>query len=229
MPEDPAEAPSRKGGKSRLLTRAAIARAAFDLIDVDGEEALTIARLARRLGVGTMTLYGYVESKSAIVAMLPGVLLDELPPLELDGPWEAVIEDCYLAIYRRLIAHGHVTQTIARAPVFGSAQASLFESILELMRRAGFSSGEAASLHRSLRTYTIGYALYQVAESSSDASGRAWLDALPAEEYPRTREVRDNQSGLVDVQQYVRGLRHIDSGFAADSATRGGGRSAAGG
>ncbi|MCW3014527.1 MAG: tetR 8 [Solirubrobacterales bacterium] len=210
----------RKGGRSRLLTHAVIAQAAFALVDAEGEEALTVARLARRLGCGTMTLYGYVESKSAIVAMLPGVLLDDLPPLGVDGPWDAVIEDCYSAVYQRLIVHRHVTQAIARAPVFGEEQVRLFEAILAVLDHAGFSVEEAVSMHRTLRTYTLGYALLQISYEGAESPRRAWLEALEPEEFPFVTKQRDAPASAVDADQYLRGLRDILAGCAVRAAVR---------
>jgi len=46
----------------RLLTHDSIARAAFDLVDTEGANALTMARLANGLGVAQMTLYNLTRA-----------------------------------------------------------------------------------------------------------------------------------------------------------------------
>ena len=73
--------PARRPGRPPLPSRDRLARAAFELVDREGSEALTIGRLARELGVGPITIYGYAASKDAIVAMLPDLLLEHVPPI----------------------------------------------------------------------------------------------------------------------------------------------------
>jgi AcrR family transcriptional regulator len=207
--------PRRRGGRSRLLTHEAIAQAAFELADAEGPAALTIKRLAAKLGVGQMTLYGYAASKDEIVGMLPEVLLADLPPLDPAQPWRIAMVDCFTAVYRRLVDHSQVTQTIASAPVFGTAQARLFESVLGLLHAAGFSPRSALSLHRTLSTYTIGYALFQIAEAAGKAPHRHRVEELSAAEYPRIAEIAPLVRETGEDDQFRDGLERILDGFAS--------------
>lgn len=216
-------ASKRRGGRSRLLTHDAIAQAAFELADAEGPAALTIKNLAGKLGVGQMTLYGYAASKDEIVGMLPDVLLADLPPLRVGGPWKATMNECFTAVYRRLIDHSRVTQTIASSAVFGGAQVRLFESVLEVLREAGFEPRVALTLHRTLSTYTIGYALFQIAEAGS-APHRHRVEEISAVEFPRIAELAPLLRGVGDEEQFADGLRRILEGFAAPQKA---GRSAA--
>jgi AcrR family transcriptional regulator len=202
----------RRGGRSRLLTHDAIARAAFELADAEGPTALTIKSLAGKLGVGQMTLYGYAASKDEIVGMLPDVLLADLPPLAAAGPWKATMEDCFTAVYRRLVDHSRVTQTIASSAVFGGAQVRLFESVLEVLHEAGFEPRVALTLHRTLSTYTIGYALFEIAEAGS-APHRHRVEELSAAEFPRIAELAPLLRDVGDEDQFTDGLRRILEGF----------------
>src|SRR5271155_2714090 len=58
-------APSR--GPKPALSAVEIARAAIQLADVEGLEAVTMQRLAREVGVTTMALYRYFPSKADLV------------------------------------------------------------------------------------------------------------------------------------------------------------------
>jgi AcrR family transcriptional regulator len=203
--------PSKGPGRNRLLTRAQVAQAAFDLIDAEGAAALTITRLAGRLGVSPMTLYGYAESKDAIIAMLPEILLSELPPVPTDQPWEAVIEKTFLSMYRRFVEHRHVTQAITNAAVFVRSQAELIEALIGCLEDAGFSQDEAFALQRAAATYTIGFAFFAIAEQTTDSprSRTNWTDALEPGEFPRLAEASSLLAAKVDEAQYLRGLRRI--------------------
>ena len=58
------DAPS--GRRTRGLSRERIVEAAIELADTDGLAALSMARLAERLGCGTMSLYRHVANKDEL-------------------------------------------------------------------------------------------------------------------------------------------------------------------
>jgi AcrR family transcriptional regulator len=207
-------APKRGPGRSRLLTHERIARTAFDLVDAEGPGALTINRLAAELGVGTMTLYGYVESKDEIVAMLPDLLLADLPPMEAERPWREVIREIYLEAYRRLIDHRHVTQLITDFPVFGRSQAEILESVLECLAGAGFGDEEAFALQRAIGTYTVGFARLAIADSEAEGirPRAAWVEDLDPADFPRISRIASILEAGIDEEQYLRGLDRILGG-----------------
>ena len=162
--------------RTKLLTHDGIARAAFDLVDTEGAGALTMARLASGLGVAQMTLYNYAASKQEIVNMLPDVLLADLPPIDPSGRWRDQLDACFAEVHGRLVRHGNVTQLIAALPVASAAQTKLFSEVLALLDAAGFSAPDALTVHRTLSTYTLGFALFEIAENTV-ASPRPGTDA----------------------------------------------------
>ena len=162
--------------RTRLLTHDSIARAAFDLVDTEGASALTMARLADSLGVAQMTLYNYAAGKHEIVNMLPDVLLADLPPIDQGARWRDELDACFAEVHDRLVRHGSVTRLIAALPVASETQAKLFSEVLALLDTAGFSERDALTVHRTLSTYTLGFALFQIAETSV-ASPRPGTDA----------------------------------------------------
>src|SRR5512138_675938 len=60
----------RKDGRvpRNTLSRETVVGAALAMIDSDGLDAVTMPKLAPRLGVGTMSLYRHVEDKADLVA-----------------------------------------------------------------------------------------------------------------------------------------------------------------
>src|SRR6478752_3288109 len=56
--------------RSRGLNRERIVEAAVALADADGLGALSMARLAERLGCGTMSLYRHVANKDELVMFM---------------------------------------------------------------------------------------------------------------------------------------------------------------
>lgn len=206
-----ASPPGRRRGRPSLLTREQLARAAFDLVDAEGPAALTIGRLAKALGVGPMTVYGYAASKDAIVAMLPDLLLADLSPVDMRKRWQTVLEEVFLAIYRRFLEHRNVTLAVADAPVFGRAQAEVIERVLMRLDRAGFSPAEAFDLQRTLATYTLGFAIFSIVESRAGAERprAALFQDLDVSEFPHLAAVSTLFGSEIAERQYLRGLRRI--------------------
>ena len=59
-------------------TREGIARAAIEVADSDGFEAVTMRNVAAELGAGTMTLYHYVRTKDELFALVDNALMGEV-------------------------------------------------------------------------------------------------------------------------------------------------------
>lgn len=220
----PGPRPVRRPGRPSLLTRERVARAAFDLVDAEGVAALTIGRLAKELGVGPMTIYGYAESKDAIVSMLPDLLLEQLPPINLDQDWRGVLEQVFIDIYRRFLDHSNVVLAIADSAVFGSAQAGVIDQLLACLDEAGFSAEQAFDLQRTLTTYTLGFALFAIVENRAgrDRPRASWTHDLDESEFPHVARVSALFGAGIGEDQYRGGVRRILRGEIPDSAGSGG-------
>lgn len=85
--EPPARGPKPGLGVDRIV------RAAVDLADETGVAALSMRKVADRLGVGTMSLYTYVPGKDELLnLMLDTVLAEADRPTDFAGPWRAALE-----------------------------------------------------------------------------------------------------------------------------------------
>jgi AcrR family transcriptional regulator len=77
--------PPRRG-----LNRQRIVEAAIELADADGLGALSMARLAERLGCGTMSLYRHVANKDELVALMLSLGAGP-PPTVADANWRVAL------------------------------------------------------------------------------------------------------------------------------------------
>src|SRR3569833_533110 len=87
------------GQRPGRLTRDKISAAALSIADAEGFEAVSMRRIAARLGVSTMSLYYYVRTKADLVALMDDALMGEIlvPEGQLPGGWREAIS----AIARR--------------------------------------------------------------------------------------------------------------------------------
>ena len=72
-------------GPAHALSRDRVLRAALDLVDREGVDALTMRRLGRELGVEAMSLYGYVDSKEDLIEGVVEQVFRQMP-LIVPGP-----------------------------------------------------------------------------------------------------------------------------------------------
>ena len=89
-------------------TREQIAACAIALADAEGLEAVSMRRIARELGAGTMTLYHYVRNKDDLFALMDDAIMAEVlvPADQLPTDWRAALT---------AIAH-HTRAAFARHP-----------------------------------------------------------------------------------------------------------------
>lgn len=99
---DRAEAPKR--GPRPTLTLDAVARAGIEVADADGLAAVTMQRVAERLGVTKMALYRYVPGKVELVALMVDLGLGE-PPVALDAGWRERLDAWAREMFARIWAH----------------------------------------------------------------------------------------------------------------------------
>ncbi|WP_283137402.1 TetR/AcrR family transcriptional regulator [Rhizohabitans arisaemae] len=94
----------RRGPKPGLSLGGIVA-AAIELVDADGLGALSMARVAERLGFTTMSLYRHVANKEELLLLMVDTALGDKPPLPEPGEsWRTAMESWawgHLAVYRR--------------------------------------------------------------------------------------------------------------------------------
>src|ERR1043166_4205256 len=86
------------------LTRERVLRAAIELADDGGIEALSMRKLARELGVEAMSLYNHVRNKSDLVEAMVDLVVGEIE-LPDEPDWERAIRRCAISAYDTYLRH----------------------------------------------------------------------------------------------------------------------------
>jgi AcrR family transcriptional regulator len=95
---------SRRGGPKPALTLERIVEAAIALADEGGLAALSMSRLAKKLGFTTMSLYRYVTSKNELLMLAFDAAVEAPPEAEPGEDWRQALERwarANLAFYRQ--------------------------------------------------------------------------------------------------------------------------------
>ncbi len=149
----PAERPGR-------LTREKISAAALSIADAEGFEAVSMRRIAARLGASTMSLYYYVRTKGDLVALMDDALMGEIlvPEGELPRGWREAIS----AIARRtrdvFARHPWALLSMPGAPPGPNAMRH-FEQSLEALEAAPLSQEGKLAFLQLVDDFVFGHSL----------------------------------------------------------------------
>jgi AcrR family transcriptional regulator len=176
---------TRRGRKPRF-TRDQIARIALELIDRDGLEALSMQGLAERVGIGTMTLYGYFRSKDELLQAVVDAAVGPAQPPTTEGGWQEQTRAVVDAAHRTLTRHPALVQIRFREPILRPDALRFAERVVGILRDAGFDAREAASAFRLIFTFTFGFAGLSPARTKAQARNQAAIAAaaLPPDRFP---------------------------------------------
>lgn len=214
------------------LTRRAVVEAALALADEEGLEAVTIRRLARRLGVTPMALYWHFRNKDEL---LEGVaaLLFEAADLSVDASasWQDQLRALLGSLLGVLRAHPSAAILLSTRTVSSESGLRATEAMLDILRRGGFSPAEATQVARhALSTITNlvsgepGVVVRDESGEELDARRRArrFLESLPPERYPRLVEAAAPLSeGVAPDAYFAFGLDLLLAGIEAMAARTG--------
>jgi AcrR family transcriptional regulator len=149
--------PSR--GPKQGLTVAAIATAGVAIADEGGLAALSMRRVAERLGVGTMSLYTYVPGKAELVdAMLDRVYGEPEGPVAHPEGWRAALEAHARTDWELYLRHPWIVHVSGQRPVLGPNELDRYERALQRVDGLGLTGREMAAVASLVGGYVAGVA-----------------------------------------------------------------------
>lgn len=231
--------------RRQVLSRERIVEAAVELLDTEGEGALTVRALAERLSTGSGAIYHHVGNMGELLQAATGtVVAGALPPLrtptgssqapDSTGSPEDAIRAVALGLFDAALEHPWLAAQLAaqltRSP-WGAVTPRIFESIgrqvraLEVPRRDWFVTTS------TLVHYILG-ATAQNAQTPDGTGGGAspgtaaerseFLDAasrawqdLDPDDYPFLHNIADQMREHEDREQFLTGIGLILTGITA--------------
>ncbi|SCG35885.1 TetR/AcrR family transcriptional regulator [Micromonospora coxensis] len=148
------EKTSRKGGE---LSVERIVRAAIEVADAEGLAALSMRRVAERLGVGTMSLYTHVPGKGELLdVMLDTVYGETARPRDVDGGWRGRLEQIARENWALYLRHPWLLQVATTRPPLGPNVTAKYEYELRAVEGVGLSDLEMDAVITLLDGYVHG-------------------------------------------------------------------------
>ena len=101
-------------GRKPLIQRATVARAAIEIVDADGPAALSLERIATKLGVKAPSLYNHFSDKTEILSEAARAIVLETPGHGdvIDGDWINWLIDGSVAFRDTLLAHARAVPLV---------------------------------------------------------------------------------------------------------------------
>lgn len=157
------------------LSRTLILEAAIALVDHEGARALTMRRLASELGVEAMSLYNHVTNKQDILDGMAGLLISRMRPWN-DDPldWKQALRAVCITYRATIAAHPHVFAGHGGRPLVAGEDGGAYESLIAMLRDAGFDEDTATDLFQAGSKLTRGFAMSDIATPADPTPKTAW-------------------------------------------------------
>jgi AcrR family transcriptional regulator len=184
-------APHRR--KRQTLTRERVLRAALDLADERGIDALTMRELGQRLGVDAMSLYNHVESKDDLLNGIVDLVVAEVVLPAGDVDWSDAMRVRATSAKSAFARHPWASQLMDSRTSSGPERLRYFDWVIGTLRRAGFSVDAAVHAFSAIDSYVYGFARQQLTMSDAGAgspeAAEQLLADIPTDQFPHLSEV----------------------------------------
>jgi AcrR family transcriptional regulator len=173
------ERPRPKRGPRQALTLEEVIAEAAGIAETEGMPALSMRRLASRLGVGAASLYTYVAGKEELCAlMLDHAVSRDTLPHSFPGTWREKTTAWARKDWQDFTAHPWSLQLAASRQLAGPGALAWLDSAAQVFVAAGLPNGEAVAAVHSVSVYVQGQARAAVSEAETlraiGPDGRSW-------------------------------------------------------
>lgn len=212
------------------LTPQTIVDAALALAEENGLPAVSIRRLASRLGVTPMAIYWHFPNKDALLDAMASRILDSVPlPLDPSAAWALRLRQILGDLLAALREQPAIAPLLSTRTLGTTSALAMSEALLDALRHGGFSPDQATQIARHAVSSICNFVWLQpgvVAQEESGAQARARREAqdmlatLPIERYPRLVEATSALTEAITPDAYdAFGLDLLLAGIEAMAPT----------
>ena len=140
-------------GPRPALTVDGVVRAAIEIADAEGLTAVSMSRVAERLGFTTMSLYRYVRSKDDLLLLMSDRANAEAPPAPTPESWRDGLETWTRALFTRYRHHPWLLRIPMSGPPAGPSQLVWMEAGLRNLADTGLHEGRKLQVVQLVHGY----------------------------------------------------------------------------
>jgi AcrR family transcriptional regulator len=139
------------------LSRERVLRAAVELADREGADALSMRRLAADLGVVPMALYKHVANKDELLDGMIDVVVDEIDPPRTDAVWKTAVRERILSARRALLRHPWASRVMESRTRPTPTVMAYMDSMIQMFTDGGFTVDLTHHVMHALGSRMIGF------------------------------------------------------------------------
>ncbi|PTR27526.1 TetR family transcriptional regulator [Rhodococcus sp. OK519] len=213
----------RTDRRTEALSKERIVDAAIEILDAEGEGALTFRALTTRLATGAGAIYWHVANKNELLTATTDVVIARAVTEVVDGatPNEA-IRAVALGVFDAIDAHPWIGTQLSREP-WQSAVVQIFEGVGGPLQALGMPEQDQFDCASALVNYILGLAGQYAAGArllARETDRSAFLETvatrwteLDSEEYPFVHRMAAHLPGHDDREQFLAGIDLILAGI----------------
>ena len=169
------------------LSRERVLKAAIELADARGIDALSMRKLAQELGVEAMSLYHHVAKKDDILNGIVDVVLDEIELPAKGADWKEAIRHSAISAHDVFLRHPWACSLVLRMSGISPARLRYMDALLASLRKGGLRPELTYHGYHALDSHIMGFTLWQGNFPASEELASLAADfvrELPADQYP---------------------------------------------
>lgn len=120
---------------------------------------LDMASIAKRLGVGVATLYGYVEGREQLLHLVAQRKSQLERIVDRGQSWQEILREHAQKTFQTMMDWPELISRLMEGGVFGPIETVYLEHLLELLCRRGFSPEEALDVYYTVNQLVLGAAV----------------------------------------------------------------------
>ncbi len=211
--------------RTDALSKEKIVETAIEILDAEGEKALTFRALTTRLATGAGAIYWHVANKDELLAATTDeVIARVLTEISGDAEPPEAIRELALGIFDAIDAHPWIGAQLSRAP-WQSAMLGIIGGIAEPLHALGLPEKVQSDCGSALLNYILGVAGQNAAHARLLPAGTdrteflkavaaRWAEQDPAK-YPFLGRVAEQLIDHDDREQFLVGIDLILAGAQA--------------
>ncbi|MEV7971001.1 TetR/AcrR family transcriptional regulator [Sphaerisporangium sp. NPDC088356] len=177
------EAPAKPPREQPSLSRGQIVRAAMELLDTEGMEALSMRKLGARLGSGATSIYWYVANKEELLELvLDEVYAQARVPDPAVAGWRDSAAAFAYGLRNAILEHPWSVALIGTMPSLGPNAMAVSATLTNAFELAGFTGMTLDYAASAMISYTLGATIPEVSwlntVGRSSADAEEWMKAM---------------------------------------------------
>lgn len=157
------------------LTRERILNTALELADQNGLDTVSMRQVAQGLGVEAMSLYKHIANKDDLLDGLVELVVEQMSVPSPETEWKEALRERAYTVRKVLNRHPWAANLLESRESIGPSRLRHHDSMIGILRKAGFSIELAFNTMIALTSYVYGFVMieegYKLKNQSKDVEG----------------------------------------------------------